>query len=105
MFLVLSGHPLNLYTVIKAAYPSMSIAAEFKKASPSKGPINIDADPVVQCMQYADAGVSVISVLTEFKHFKGTIMIYNTNEGKSLIIRTANISIFTVQITRVFSVI
>ena len=49
----------------------MSIAAEFKKASPSKGPINIDADPVVQCMQYADAGVSVISVLTEFKHFKG----------------------------------
>eukprot|EP01035_Chromulina_nebulosa_P022924 gene22924-29693_t len=51
----------------------MSIAAEFKKASPSKGDINLSLDPVKQCMEYAEAGVSIISVLTEFKHFKGTL--------------------------------
>jgi indole-3-glycerol phosphate synthase len=51
----------------------MAIAAEFKKASPSKGIINADLDPVTQCMEYTKAGVSVISVLTEFEHFKGTL--------------------------------
>jgi indole-3-glycerol phosphate synthase len=65
------GKPLNLFDCIKKSYPKMAIAAEFKKASPSKGPINIDADPVRQCLDYTSAGASVISVLTEFKHFKG----------------------------------
>lgn len=68
---MLEGPPLDLYTHINQSFPRMAIAAEFKKASPSKGPINMDADPVEQCLQYARAGVSVISVLTEFKHFKG----------------------------------
>lgn len=49
------------------------MAAEFKKASPSKGDINADLDPVEQCLKYTQAGVSVISVLTEFQHFKGTL--------------------------------
>jgi len=49
------------------------VAAEFKKASPSKGDINADLDPVEQCLKYTQAGVSVISVLTEFQHFKGTL--------------------------------
>ena len=51
----------------------MAIAAEFKKASPSKGNINIDIDPVAQCLEYTKAGVSILSVLTEFQHFKGTL--------------------------------
>lgn len=51
----------------------MAIAAEFKKSSPSKGDINIDVDPVNQCLEYAKGGVSVISVLTEYTHFKGTL--------------------------------
>ena len=50
----------------------MAIAAEFKKASPSKGDINPNLDPVKQCLEYAEVGASVISVLTEFKHFKGS---------------------------------
>lgn len=49
----------------------MSIAAEFKRASPSKGVINEDLDPVVQGLQYAEMGAAVISVLTEYKYFKG----------------------------------
>ena len=51
----------------------MAIAAEFKKSSPSKGDINIAVDPVTQCLEYTKGGVSVISVLTEHAHFKGTL--------------------------------
>lgn len=69
------GKPLNLTEKLVSIYPNMAIAAEFKKASPSKGNININADPVTQCLEYARASecVSVLSVLTEFKHFKGTL--------------------------------
>jgi anthranilate synthase/indole-3-glycerol phosphate synthase/phosphoribosylanthranilate isomerase len=51
----------------------MAIAAEFKRASPSKGNINLDLDPVEQCVQYAKMGASLISVLTEYRHFKGSL--------------------------------
>lgn len=66
------GKPLNLIDCIYSTYPKMTIAAEFKKASPSKGDINVNSDPVEQCLIYANAGVAVISVLTEFRHFKGS---------------------------------
>ncbi len=49
----------------------MAIAAEFKRASPSKGELNMNVDIVTQCLQYGQAGAAVISVLTEFQHFKG----------------------------------
>ena len=67
------GAPLNLSTRIAETYPEMAIAAEFKRASPSKGDINPNADIEYQTLQYASAGSAVISVLTEFKHFKGTL--------------------------------
>lgn len=67
------GTPLNLANRIADTYPIMAIAAEFKKASPSKGDINPDLDPVKQCLEYANVGAAVISVLTEFAHFKGTL--------------------------------
>ena len=51
----------------------MAIAAEFKRASPSKGDINMDVDITTQCLSYARGGASMISVLTEFAHFKGTL--------------------------------
>jgi indole-3-glycerol phosphate synthase len=49
----------------------MKIAAEFKRASPSKGDLNIQANVITQCVGYAEAGASVISVLTDTKYFKG----------------------------------
>jgi indole-3-glycerol phosphate synthase len=67
------GKPFNLMDRIASVYPSMAIAAEFKRASPSKGDINPNVDVVQQTLQYADVGSAVISVLTEFKHFKGTL--------------------------------
>lgn len=51
----------------------MQIAAEFKRASPSKGDINIALDAAEQCLKYANMGASVLSVLTEFRYFKGNL--------------------------------
>ena len=67
------GSPLDLKERLSATWPEMAIAAEFKKASPSKGDININADAVEQSLQYNAMGAAVISVLTEFAHFKGTL--------------------------------
>ncbi|KAH7102164.1 indole-3-glycerol phosphate synthase-domain-containing protein [Auriculariales sp. MPI-PUGE-AT-0066] len=52
---------------------SVALMTEIKRASPSKGNINIDANVADQGMAYALAGSSVISVLTEPNWFKGSL--------------------------------
>ena len=49
----------------------MCLAAEFKRASPSKGLIAADLKAHEQGVVYAKAGAGVISVLTEERWFKG----------------------------------
>ncbi|KAL3491798.1 indole-3-glycerol phosphate synthase-domain-containing protein [Aspergillus germanicus] len=56
----------------QSAYP-LSLMAEIKRASPSKGMIAEHACAPAQARQYAKAGASVISVLTEPEWFKGSI--------------------------------
>ncbi|RAH65126.1 bifunctional anthranilate synthase/indole-3-glycerol-phosphate synthase [Aspergillus aculeatinus CBS 121060] len=51
----------------------LSLMAEIKRASPSKGMIAEHACAPAQARQYAKAGASVISVLTEPEWFKGSI--------------------------------
>jgi len=67
------GTTIDLSERIASVYPRMAIAAEFKRASPSKGDINPNVDAVDQCLQYSKVGAAVISVLTEYTHFKGTL--------------------------------
>lgn len=52
---------------------SLSLMAEIKRASPSKGTISLQTCAPAQARKYALAGASVISVLTEPEWFKGSI--------------------------------
>ena len=50
-----------------------AIVAEVKKASPSKGIIRADFDPVRIATSYAANGAAAISVLTERRYFQGDL--------------------------------
>lgn len=51
----------------------VNIIAEVKRASPSKGVINGDADPLDLALKYEAGGACAVSVLTEEDHFCGSL--------------------------------
>ena len=51
----------------------IQLIAEVKKASPSRGVIRHDFNPVAIAQTYADNGASAVSVLTETRHFQGSL--------------------------------
>lgn len=52
---------------------NIGVIAEVKRASPSKGVINDEVDPVAQAIAYEKAGAGAISVLTDRQFFKGSM--------------------------------
>lgn len=63
----------SFYKRVKANPQKIQIIGEVKRASPSKGAINLEVDVVDQAKSYEEAGVQAISVLTDPVFFKGSI--------------------------------
>lgn len=64
---------INFVDRLRQSPFKLSLLAEIKRASPSKGIISLSACAPSQARTYALAGASVISVLTEPEWFKGSI--------------------------------
>ena len=64
----------GFYRAVRSAIDNgrPAVIAEIKKASPSKGVIRQDFDPVAIAEAYADAGAVCLSVLTDEKFFQGS---------------------------------
>ena len=62
--------PRDFEAALRPAGP-VALIAEVKKASPSRGVLAADLDPVALAQSYAQHGAHAISVLTDEKYFKG----------------------------------
>jgi len=62
--------PLDLASALNG--DGISLIAEVKRASPSKGALNPGLDPVELARTYARCSAAAVSVLTEQRYFRGS---------------------------------
>ncbi|WP_276881955.1 indole-3-glycerol phosphate synthase TrpC [Campylobacter cuniculorum] len=65
--------PKNIHKALKKEDDEIKIIAEVKKASPSKGVIRTEFDPLSIALNYEKNGAAAISVLTEPLFFQGSL--------------------------------
>lgn len=68
---MVAPRPRDFEAAVRA--PGVSLIAECKKASPSKGLLVRNYDPVRLARLYEKAGARAISVLTDARHFQGAL--------------------------------
>lgn len=64
--------PRDFLAALQQSSAKPAVIAEVKKASPSKGVIREDFDPVAIAQAYQQAGAACVSVLTDAKFFQGS---------------------------------
>ncbi|HEY9906890.1 MAG TPA: indole-3-glycerol phosphate synthase TrpC [Thermosynechococcaceae cyanobacterium] len=64
--------PKDFLAALRQGKTSPAVIAEVKKASPSKGVIREDFDPVAIAQSYTQGGATCLSVLTDEKFFQGS---------------------------------
>lgn len=65
--------PKDFFNCLYSKDSGIRIIAEIKQASPSKGLLTENFDPVALARTYSDSGASAISVLTDNKYFRGSL--------------------------------
>ena len=65
------NQPKNFLDALKNSHYCPAVIAEIKKASPSRGVIREDFDPVQIALAYEEGGATCVSVLTDKTFFQG----------------------------------